>query len=85
MTRAALSTSRGSDRRLCRPGREAVIRADPGPPEAARHAAAESFASGRPTGAKDRTADWKVSETAVVVCDMWDDHYLQGRRPSGSG
>lgn len=25
----------------------------------------------------DRTADWKVSETAIIVCDMWDDHFCK--------
>ena len=24
-----------------------------------------------------RTADWDVAETAIVVCDMWDDHYCK--------
>lgn len=25
----------------------------------------------------EKTADWKVSETAVIICDMWDDHYCK--------
>lgn len=25
----------------------------------------------------ERTADWKVSETAIIVCDMWDDHHCK--------
>jgi nicotinamidase-related amidase len=27
--------------------------------------------------AVERTADWDVAETAVIVCDMWDDHYCK--------
>lgn len=25
----------------------------------------------------ERQADWKVSETAIIICDMWDDHYCK--------
>lgn len=25
----------------------------------------------------ERGADWEVAETAVIVCDMWDDHYCK--------
>ncbi len=25
----------------------------------------------------ERTLDWQVSETAIIVCDMWDDHYCR--------
>lgn len=25
----------------------------------------------------ERTVDWKVAETAIIVCDMWDDHRCQ--------
>lgn len=25
--------------------------------------------------AVERTIDWQVSETALIICDMWDDHY----------
>jgi nicotinamidase-related amidase len=24
-----------------------------------------------------RTVDWEVSETAIIVCDMWDDHHCK--------
>ena len=24
-----------------------------------------------------RTVDWKVAETAIIVCDMWDDHHCK--------
>jgi len=27
--------------------------------------------------AVERKADWQVSETAIIVCDMWDDHYCR--------
>ena len=27
--------------------------------------------------AVERTLDWKVSETAIIVCDMWDDHHCK--------
>jgi nicotinamidase-related amidase len=23
----------------------------------------------------ERSADWKASETAIIICDMWNDHY----------
>jgi nicotinamidase-related amidase len=26
----------------------------------------------------ERQVDWNVSETAIIVCDMWDDHYCKG-------
>ena len=26
---------------------------------------------------RQRTEDWDVAETAIVVCDMWDDHYCK--------
>jgi putative membrane-bound dehydrogenase-like protein len=25
----------------------------------------------------ERTAEWEVSETAIIICDMWDDHYCK--------
>ncbi len=25
----------------------------------------------------ERDADWEVSETAIIICDMWDDHYCK--------
>src|SRR4051812_30194363 len=25
----------------------------------------------------ERTADWEAAKTAVIVCDMWDDHYCK--------
>lgn len=25
----------------------------------------------------ERTADWKVAETAIIICDMWDDHFCK--------
>src|SRR5437016_4961552 len=25
----------------------------------------------------ERTADWQVSETAIIICDMWDDHFCK--------
>src|SRR5262245_19000326 len=25
----------------------------------------------------ERPVEWKVAETAVIVCDMWDDHYCK--------
>lgn len=25
----------------------------------------------------ERTVDWEVSETAIIVCDMWDDHHCK--------
>jgi nicotinamidase-related amidase len=27
--------------------------------------------------AVERTADWEVAETAILVCDMWDDHHCK--------
>jgi nicotinamidase-related amidase len=27
--------------------------------------------------AVERTVDWNASETAIIVCDMWDDHYCK--------
>ena len=30
----------------------------------------------------ERTADWEAAKTAIIVCDMWDDHLLQVRRPA---
>jgi nicotinamidase-related amidase len=24
-----------------------------------------------------KTVDWEVSETAIIICDMWDDHYCK--------
>ncbi|MBM4071882.1 MAG: cysteine hydrolase [Planctomycetes bacterium] len=27
--------------------------------------------------ARERVADWEVSETAIIICDMWDDHYCK--------
>jgi nicotinamidase-related amidase len=26
---------------------------------------------------RERTMDWHVAETAIIVCDMWDDHHCQ--------
>src|SRR5688572_30258526 len=25
----------------------------------------------------ERALDWKVSQTAIIICDMWDDHYCK--------
>src|SRR5262249_51135739 len=25
----------------------------------------------------ERAADWEAAETAIIVCDMWDDHYCK--------
>ena len=25
----------------------------------------------------ERTVDWEAAETAIIVCDMWDDHYCK--------
>lgn len=25
----------------------------------------------------ERTVDWEVEETAIIVCDMWDDHHCK--------
>jgi hypothetical protein len=25
----------------------------------------------------ERTVDWEVSETAIIICDMWDDHHCK--------
>jgi len=25
----------------------------------------------------ERMADWEVAETAIIICDMWDDHYCK--------
>jgi nicotinamidase-related amidase len=25
----------------------------------------------------EKSVDWKVSETAIIICDMWDDHYCK--------
>ena len=25
----------------------------------------------------ERTTDWKATETAIIVCDMWDDHHCK--------
>src|SRR5262249_31685718 len=25
----------------------------------------------------ERTLDWEVAETAIIVCDMWDDHHCK--------
>src|SRR5262245_41096504 len=25
----------------------------------------------------ERTVDWETAETAIIVCDMWDDHYCK--------
>src|SRR5438270_12715652 len=25
----------------------------------------------------ERTAEWEVAKTAIIVCDMWDDHYCK--------
>jgi len=27
--------------------------------------------------ARDRPAEWEVAKTAIIVCDMWDDHYCK--------
>jgi nicotinamidase-related amidase len=29
------------------------------------------------TTAFERVADWKVAETAIIICDMWDDHHCK--------
>jgi len=25
----------------------------------------------------ERSVDWEVAETAIIICDMWDDHYIR--------
>src|SRR5262249_24382314 len=25
----------------------------------------------------ERTVDWNVAETAIIICDMWDDHHCK--------
>src|SRR5262249_11761347 len=27
--------------------------------------------------AVERVAEWDVAETAIIICDMWDDHYCK--------
>jgi nicotinamidase-related amidase len=27
--------------------------------------------------ASERAVDWNVAETAIIICDMWDDHYCK--------
>jgi nicotinamidase-related amidase len=34
-------------------------------------------AKGVPVKVGEKTADWEVSETAIVVCDMWDDIFCK--------
>ena len=36
----------------------------------------EPASSGKFT-VRERPVDWKVSETAIIICDMWDDHYCK--------
>src|SRR5690606_11543635 len=26
---------------------------------------------------RTQTRDWKAAETAIIICDMWDDHYCK--------
>jgi nicotinamidase-related amidase len=37
----------------------------------------EDPAAGGASKAVERTADWNVAETAIIVCDMWDDHHCK--------
>src|SRR5206468_4075485 len=35
-------------------------------------------APGGAVKAVERTVDWDAARTAVLICDMWDDHYCKG-------
>jgi nicotinamidase-related amidase len=37
----------------------------------------ERKAANGKTQVAERPADWKTSETAIIVCDMWDGHYCK--------
>jgi nicotinamidase-related amidase len=37
----------------------------------------EDPAAGGASKVAERTADWNVAETAIIVCDMWDDHHCK--------
>ncbi len=41
------------------------------------HEHKETAPGSRKFKAVERTADWNVAETAIIVCDMWDDHYCK--------
>jgi nicotinamidase-related amidase len=40
-------------------------------------AAAPADAKSAPPQAVERTVDWDVSKTAIIICDMWDDIYCK--------
>jgi nicotinamidase-related amidase len=31
----------------------------------------------KPVAPKERVAEWAAAETAIIICDMWDDHYCK--------
>lgn len=37
----------------------------------------EDPAGGGKVSVVERTVDWSVAETAIIVCDMWDDHHCK--------
>lgn len=37
----------------------------------------EDPAAGGASKVVERSADWNVAETAIIVCDMWDDHHCK--------
>src|SRR4051812_10075846 len=37
----------------------------------------KAAADGKSVQVVERTADWEAAKTAVIVCDMWDDHYCK--------
>jgi nicotinamidase-related amidase len=34
-------------------------------------------AAGSPDAVREQTLRWKPGETAIIICDMWDNHYCQ--------
>src|SRR5262249_61737359 len=42
-----------------------------------RHLRERRQAPGGAWEAAERAADWDAARTAVIVCDMWDDHYCK--------
>lgn len=45
---------------------------------ARRRAAAKPDAETAPAPTVEQTVRWNPKQTAIVVCDMWDDHWCQG-------
>ena len=31
----------------------------------------------KPVAPRERTVEWAAAETAIIICDMWDDHYCK--------